>query len=70
MDKSPGRLCLSLKFSSTERVEGDGRRDEVGCHTVEHLSEYGLSPGTIMMSEISALEHKLGDVREICEWVE
>ena len=63
IDKSPGRLCLNLKFSSTETIEGDDKMDEVGCHTVEHLSKYGLSASTIMMSEISTLEHKLG----VCE---
>ena len=59
IDKSPGRLCLNLKLSSIGAVENDRKGGIKIERTWEHLPEDGLSTGTIVTSEVSALKHEL-----------
>lgn len=59
IDKSPGLLCLNLKFSSIGVVESDQKSWVKTGRTGEGLSEDGFSTGAIVTSEISTLKHEL-----------
>jgi len=65
IDKSPGRLCLSLKFSSTGAVENDQKERIRTGRTGEHLPVDGFSTSAVVMSEVSALEHELRICRKL-----
>jgi hypothetical protein len=63
IERRPGLLCVNWKFSSG-KGEGGLLRDKSGASSVpttKFLAIDGLATGTIVASEITALEHELGD---------
>lgn len=61
IERIPGLVCLSWKFSSVgERSNRPHRRTSIDL-TCELFAIDGLATGTIVPGEVTSLEHEVGD---------
>lgn len=61
MDKIPGLLCLSLKFSSMKPCQGRENAGRKAVQTFEFFTINGFAASAVSFREITTLKHEVGD---------